>query len=552
MGFYNENDGEHVLSINGLTGDIVFVEGTNITFDILGNQITINSSGGSGGSQTLEQTLTLGNSTGGLSIISPDTLNQLTISDVGATLSAGLGATFLTLDPNDTATLYAPKVDINASTRNYISTPDFEVRGSGTYDYPTFYVLENLQKMFYTVNGFEKFTIDAANGLYRLGDIDVLGGDAIQLDTNHKKIEFGILGNPFSYFDLGNYQLFIGTPGTLYSTPDPLTPLVVSGDSDAYLETVVQNNNPLGTSDICAMCDNDDGTVLGGRYNNMGINNSLCPTDPATAAFGVPGDGYYYVNNGAMRIGTMKGHNITWFTGGTTASSVKMTLAWATPTLSLGNIGVYTGIYEILTSGTGKVQTTSDSTASKWITTNISDVYFGNGVTNATPISYTINGSGGVGNDIVAGNVVIAGGIGTGRATPSSVKIQTTDVETSSLVPQTLKDIHEWNESQSWSKLGQRIKRLVKSSDYTVTLKDYLISISGESAGVTISLPSAFSCPAGTTFVIKDSDGLALTYALKISPSAGDTIDLAISQTLTNRFQSFTLVSNGNKNWEII
>ena len=128
--------------------------------------------GGPGTPQNLADTLAIGNSTGGIAISSPDTLNQLNVTDVGSSLSAGLGATYLTLDPNDTATLYAPKVDINASTRTYVSTPDFEVRGSGTYDDPTFYVIDSLQRMFYTVNGYTKFLIDNIADQFGLGDLD--------------------------------------------------------------------------------------------------------------------------------------------------------------------------------------------------------------------------------------------------------------------------------------------------------------------------------------------------------------------------------------------
>ena len=45
MSFYNENGKEAVESINGLTGEITLTPGLNITFDTLGNDITINASG---------------------------------------------------------------------------------------------------------------------------------------------------------------------------------------------------------------------------------------------------------------------------------------------------------------------------------------------------------------------------------------------------------------------------------------------------------------------------------------------------------------------------
>lgn len=52
-GFYNENGREGVDSINGLVGDITLTPGTNITFDTVGNDITINATGGGGSSNVV-------------------------------------------------------------------------------------------------------------------------------------------------------------------------------------------------------------------------------------------------------------------------------------------------------------------------------------------------------------------------------------------------------------------------------------------------------------------------------------------------------------------
>lgn len=56
---------------------------------------------------------------------------------------------------------------------------------------------------------------------------------------------------------------------------------------------------------------------------------------------------------------------------------------------------------------------------------NISDVYFGGGVTSSTPYSYTINGTGGNGTDSAGSDISIAGGKGTGSGAGGSVKLQT-------------------------------------------------------------------------------------------------------------------------------
>lgn len=65
-GFYNENgrdieDG--VTSINGLTGDITLSPGTNITLDTVGNDITINATGGGVGSNPITGEIVAGGPT---------------------------------------------------------------------------------------------------------------------------------------------------------------------------------------------------------------------------------------------------------------------------------------------------------------------------------------------------------------------------------------------------------------------------------------------------------------------------------------------------------
>lgn len=71
----------------------------------------------------------------------------------------------------------------------------------------------------------------------------------------------------------------------------------------------------------------------------------------------------------------------------------------------------------------------------------ISDVYFSEGVTNATPLAYTINGTGGSGADIVGGDLQLAPGISTGAAVPGKVKIRNSRVIGTGSTPQTLADL---------------------------------------------------------------------------------------------------------------
>lgn len=58
----------------------------------------------------------------------------------------------------------------------------------------------------------------------------------------------------------------------------------------------------------------------------------------------------------------------------------------------------------------------------------ITDIYFSEGVTDATPLAFTINGTGGSGTDIIGGNAIVAGGKGTGTGIGGAVITQTSNV----------------------------------------------------------------------------------------------------------------------------
>lgn len=183
---------------------------------------------------------------------------------------------------------------------------------------------------------------------------------------------------------------------------------------------------------------------------------------------------------------------------------------------------------------------------------NISNVWFGSGKFSTSAIDYTINGSGGRGSNSPGGNLLIAGGKATGNADPQIVSIQTTTRGASSATPQTLHNIQTWDEFQSWSRLGERVNRVEVSGDTALGLGDYYTAIKGAGGNVRISLPAASTASAGTTYVIKDAGGQATTFVLDIKAFGSDKIDGANIYTLTNNFQSITIVSDGNANWEII
>ena len=111
----------------------------------------------------------------------------------------------------------------------------------------------------------------------------------------------------------------------------------------------------------------------------------------------------------------------------------------------------------------------------------------------------------------------------------------------------------EWDKGQSYQVKGQRVNRRSISTSDTIIISDFYIAIEGEVGNVRVALPPAASVGMGAMYVVKDVSGLATIHALSIIPSGGESIDETFGPvTLTNNFQAITLVSDGDKNWELI
>jgi hypothetical protein len=74
--------------------------------------------------------------------------------------------------------------------------------------------------------------------------------------------------------------------------------------------------------------------------------------------------------------------------------------------------------------GAGVIQQWLQNGAVKTVIDNSGFLYIGEGVTDATPANGLINGTGGSGSNIAGGNLNLAGGKGTGNATPGAVAIR--------------------------------------------------------------------------------------------------------------------------------
>jgi hypothetical protein len=183
------------------------------------------------------------------------------------------------------------------------------------------------------------------------------------------------------------------------STPNPM---VVNTD---YVEWSCISTSTSGTLGF--------GSIILGRGAAR-----LNPNSTQTIAIG---DGAGSSNTGAenLYIGAGSLSNVTsgqGWTGVGTANTAAGTLTSTTGGTTLGyGATVHNGSVAIgyNTANTASQQFVSGSTAAP-----IVDVHFSEGVTNATPISFTINGTGGSGTNIAGANIQLAGGKGTGTAEP--------------------------------------------------------------------------------------------------------------------------------------
>lgn len=95
-------------------------------------------------------------------------------------------------------------------------------------------------------------------------------------------------------------------------------------------------------------------------------------------------------------------------------------------------IGYYTGTTADSLTGSVAIGATATFTASNQLVIGgaganyrITDVYIGDGVTNATPQDVTINATGASGTDVDGVDLILAGGKGTGNATPGKIILKT-------------------------------------------------------------------------------------------------------------------------------
>jgi len=90
--------------------------------------------------------------------------------------------------------------------------------------------------------------------------------------------------------------------------------------------------------------------------------------------------------------------------------------------------------------GGGAGEWTVSGTDLLQVTTALTDVYFTDAITDATPLAQTLHAQGGTGTDIAGAALTIASGIGTGTGVGGSLIFQTAEKGTTSSTPNTLTD----------------------------------------------------------------------------------------------------------------
>lgn len=275
---------------------------------------------------------------------------------------------------------------------------------------------------------------------------------------------------------------------------------------------------------------------------------------------------------------TSQGTRIELYTtpNGTTNTTLMLTLnndstATFVSTVTMSNL--------VLSSGSGKI---NGLTASQILTNVVSTVPYlswsGQGgnvmtlATNSTPVG-VINGGTGTGTQFTTNSVVFAGAtgiytqnlsfvfdpvnnrLGVGTNTPAvTLHVNGTgqfEGGTASVVPVsgTTNLLINGNGGYVQINGGRAITRIVTTTNYTAGIGDYYIAAQPSSASLTVTLPAATALPNGGTYIIADELRSALTTNIFIVRAGADTINAAVTNTISTSGAARTVVGDGSSKW---
>ena len=86
---------------------------------------------------------------------------------------------------------------------------------------------------------------------------------------------------------------------------------------------------------------------------------------------------------------------------------------------------------------------------------------------------------------------------------------------------------------------------------YTVLITDHMVLVNTSSAR-TINLPAAATAKAGAEVIIKDATGSAAANNITVDASGTETIDGALTKTISTNYDSLRLVCDGSSKWLVV
>jgi hypothetical protein len=93
---------------------------------------------------------------------------------------------------------------------------------------------------------------------------------------------------------------------------------------------------------------------------------------------------------------------------------------------------------------------------------------------------------------------------------------------------------------------------VINGPTYAMTNIDRFVGVNYAVAPVTVTLPSTATCVLGTTVIVKDTGPNATAQHITITAYAGDAIDGVSTVTITQNYNSYTLILSATNAWSII
>ena len=286
------------------------------------------------------------------------------------------------------------------------------------------------------------------------------------------------------------------------------------------------NNEFFGEGAGGALTTGSTNTMVG---RDAGANSTGASSDNVHVGFLAGRD---CTGNQNTSIGTYAGYN-------STTGSRNVLIGWnaVLSPLTLSNCTVI-GRFALATAANQFVAGSSSSSRT--------NLYWGNGVTHATPVAYTVNGTGGSGTDIAGADINIAGGIGTGTGVGGDIVLQyaaagSTGTAANTLAAALTVDGGTGNITVSGTVDGRDIAADgttldgltsaagLTTNNQTVTATDitgavsqfYVCTITGLTANRNLTLPSGSAGDRIGVHIVDGDD----TYALILKGAASQTIN---------------------------